>query len=173
MSEKHIAECNRLGALVAELQRENATLRQAISDGDAWMKHAAAAEAVALRYYQALDEITDLTDGMADVEDRPDGEGVRPNIFMRIDAIVAEALAKNPNGSTPTTASTGRDSKSPASATNDEHLTMEMSALLREVASGARPQYANDYCDYCGQYGETHHDTCMVKRIDAALAKEK
>lgn len=107
---------------------------RAISDGDAWMKHAAAAEAVALRYYQALDEITDLTDGMADVEDRPDGEGVRPNIFMRIDAIVAEALAKNPApcGSSESGARTGSQPE-PASPA-------EQRVATEEAGTGSGPQ---------------------------------
>jgi hypothetical protein len=37
---------------------------------------------------RALEAIRSDIDGMADVEDRPDGEGVRPNVFMRIDALI-------------------------------------------------------------------------------------
>ena len=42
----------------------------------------------------ALANISEAIDGMADVEDRPDGAGVRPNIFMRIEDICYQALRR-------------------------------------------------------------------------------
>jgi hypothetical protein len=44
------------------------------------------------RLVSALEQIRDEIDGRIDVEDRPDGSGVRPNIFMRIDQIIEEVL---------------------------------------------------------------------------------
>lgn len=68
------------------------------SSGDAtkswdWMKHAAAAESVAVHYVGALKEIDFLIDDKIDVEDRPDGAGVRPNLAMQIRTVIEEALS--------------------------------------------------------------------------------
>lgn len=40
------------------------------------------------RQCAAISEVLSLIDGMADVEDRPGGEGVRPNVFMRIEQLL-------------------------------------------------------------------------------------
>jgi hypothetical protein len=37
---------------------------------------------------ETLDAIASEIDGMADVEDRPEGAGVRPNVFMRLDTLI-------------------------------------------------------------------------------------
>lgn len=44
------------------------------------------------RLHACLNGIRDLVDDRVDVEDRPDGEGVRPNIFMRIAQRIDEVL---------------------------------------------------------------------------------
>lgn len=46
------------------------------------------------RLEDALNLIRDECDGHIDVEDRPDGEGVRPNLAMHIDSIALNALER-------------------------------------------------------------------------------